>query len=33
MLIWKNFIIKNIKNSIVKLNRYNNPTLPIKREI
>ena len=33
MLIQKNFIIKNIKNPIVKLNRYNNPILPIKREI
>ena len=26
-------MIKNIKNPIVKLNRYNNPTLLIKREI
>ena len=33
MLIYKNFIIKTVKNLIVKLNRYNNPTLPIKREI
>ena len=32
MLIQKNFIIKNIKNPIVKLNRYNNPTLLIKEK-
>ena len=26
-------LLKNIKNPIVKLNRYNNPTLPIKRNL